>query len=130
MAQFPWKQRTPIAPGRDYAVMASKLPLKGHQSIPGFMKDTLAIRQQLRHAPGLVGYALLAELAGKTFWTFSVWENRDSLDEFARSSPHDQIIRALRPKMGRTVFKFDDVDGSQLPWGWEEVKLRLQEDGS
>jgi hypothetical protein len=29
--------------------------------------------------PGLVGYALLAELAGKNFWAFTVWENRDSL---------------------------------------------------
>jgi heme-degrading monooxygenase HmoA len=127
MAQFPWDEQTKVAPGRDYSVMASKLPLKSHRSIPGFMRDTLAIRRQLRSTPGLVGFALLAELGQKTFWTFSVWENRDSLNEFARSDPHHQIISRLRPKMDNTVFKFEDVDGSQLPWGWEEVKRRLQD---
>ena len=89
----------------------------------------MAIRRQLRHAPGLIGYALMAEVAGKTFWTFSVWENRGSLDEFARSSPHYQIIRKLRPRMGQTVFTFATADGSRLPWGWEEVKRQLQQDG-
>jgi hypothetical protein len=128
MAQFPWKQRTQVAQGRAYTVMASKLPLKSHRSIPGFMRDTLTIRRQLRSAPGLIGYSPLAELATKTFWTFSVWENRDRLDEFARSSPHSQIIGRLRPKMDKPVFKFvDDIDGSQIPWGWAEVKRELQE---
>jgi hypothetical protein len=96
MAQFSWKPRANVAPGRDYTVMSSKLPLESHRSIPGFMRDTLAIRRQLGSAPGLVGCALLAELANKTFWTFSVWETRESLDEFARSSPHDEIIPRSR----------------------------------
>jgi len=43
----------------------------------------------------------MAEVAGKTFWTFSVWENRGSLDEFARSSPHNQIIRSSGPGWAR-----------------------------
>jgi hypothetical protein len=128
MAQFPWKQRTQVAPGRCYTVVVSKLPLKHRRSIPGFMRDTLAIRRQLRSAPGLIGYSLLAKLTNKTFWTFSAWENRDRLDEFAGSSPHSQIIQGLRPKMDKPIFKFvDDVDGSQLPWGWAEVKRQLQE---
>lgn len=127
MAEFPFKPRAPIAPGHDYAVMVSKLPLETHRSIPSFMRDTLAIRRQLRSAPGLIGHGLLAELAKKTFWTFSVWENRDSLDTFARSSPHSHIIQKLRPKVEKTVFKFEDVDGAQLPWGWAEVKRRLSE---
>lgn len=115
---------SPTSEGQ-YAVKVSKLPLTSHRSIPGFMKDTLAIRGQLRSARGLVGYALLAELGDKTFWTFSVWDSRNSLDEFARTAPHDRIIQALRPRMGKTVFKFDDVAGSRLPWGWDEVKRRL-----
>jgi heme-degrading monooxygenase HmoA len=92
------------------------------------MRDTLTIRRQLRSAPGLIGYSLLAELTDKTFWTFSAWENRDRLDEFAGSSPHSQIIQGLRPKTDKPIVKFvDDVDGTQLPWGWAEVKRQLQE---
>lgn len=55
MAQFSWKPLTHVVPGRHYTVMASKLPLKDHRSIPGFMRGTLAIRRQLGSAPGLVG---------------------------------------------------------------------------
>jgi hypothetical protein len=128
MAQFPWKQWTQVAPGRCYTVVISKLHLKHRRSIPGFMRDTLTIRRQLRSAPGLIGYSLRAELTNKTFWTFSAWENRDRLDEFAGSSPHSQIIQGLRPKTDKPIVKFvDGVDGSQLPWGWAEVKRQLQE---
>ena len=125
MVQFAWKPRTPIAPDRHYAVMASKLPLVSHRSIPGFMNDTLAIRRQLRSSSGLVGYALLAELSQKTFWTFSAWDDEESLAAFARSRPHDQIVQRLRPRMAATVFTFGEADGSHLPWAWDEVKRRL-----
>jgi hypothetical protein len=78
--------------------------------------------------PRLIGYSLRAELTNKTFWTFSAWENQDRLDEFAGSSPHSQIIQGLRPKTDKPIVKFvDGVDGSQLPWGWAEVKRQLQE---
>ncbi len=129
MAKFPWNQHEEIEEQQDYVVMASLLPLKRYRSIPGFLRDTLAIRGQLRTVPGLVGYALLAELAHKTFWTFSVWEDRASLDTFASSDPHGQRIRKLAPRMERTVFKFFDTSGSQLPWVWDEVKSKLRTDG-
>jgi hypothetical protein len=81
--------------------MASRLPLKRRRSIPGFLRDARAIRRQLARADGMVGYALDAELARKTFWTFSVWQDQASLDAFASSAPHRAIIRRLRPLMGR-----------------------------
>lgn len=126
MAQFAWSPRSEIDRQCTYAVMASRLPLKSYGSIPGFLRDTLSIRRQLRNTAGLVGYALLAELAQKTFWTFSVWNDRQSLDAFASSDPHRRIIRRLAPKMGETVFRFAEVEGSELPWTWQTVKARLQ----
>jgi len=72
MPPLPWTQRQPVDPGRTYLAMASRLPLKRRRSIPGFLRDAMAIRRQLARAPGMVGYALDAELARKTFWTFSV----------------------------------------------------------
>ena len=128
MAQFPWDQRKEIEQQHNYVLMASFLPLKRYRSIPGFLRDALAIRRQLGTVSGLVGYGLLAELSRKTFWTFSVWEDRASLDAFASSDPHGQIIRKLAPRMGRTVFKFFDTNGSGLPWGWDEVKAKLKTD--
>ncbi len=127
MPALPWSERHPTDPGRDYVAMASRLPLKRYRSVPGFLRDTLAIRRQLGHADGLVGYGLNADLFHKTFLTFSVWEDRPSLETFAGSDPHRTIIQRLAPRMGRTRFEFFAISGSRVPMPWPEVATRLTE---
>jgi quinol monooxygenase YgiN len=126
MPALPWAQRRPVEPGRTYVAMASRLPLRRRRSIPGFLRDALAIRRQLARADGMVGYALDAELARKTFWTFSVWEDQASLDAFASSDPHRAIIGRLRPLMGPTRFEFFQMRGSDLPLTWDQMKAPVQ----
>jgi quinol monooxygenase YgiN len=126
MPALPWTQRQTVDPGRQYVAMASRLPLKRRRSIPGFLRDALAIRRQLAGAAGLVGYALDAELARKTFWTFSVWQDQASLDAFAAADPHRAIIRRLRPLMGQTRFEFFQVRGSDLPLTWDQMKAQVR----
>ena len=126
MPALPWAQRRAVEPGRTYVAMASRLPLKRRRSIPGFLRDALAIRRQLARADGLVGYALDAELAHKTFWTFSVWEDQASLDAFASSNPHRAIIRRLRPLMEQTRFEFFQIPGSDLPLTWDQMKAPVE----
>jgi heme-degrading monooxygenase HmoA len=126
MPALPWSQRQAADPGRTYVAMASRLPLKRHRAIPGFLRDALAIRRQLARARGMVGYALDADLAHKTFWTFSVWEDQASLDAFAASDPHRAITRRLRPLMGQTRFEFFQVLGSALPLTWDQMKAPVR----
>ena len=126
MPARPWARRRAVDPGRTYVAMASRLPLKYHRSIPGFLRDAQAIRRQLARAGGMVGYALDAELARKTFWTFSVWEDQASLDAFAASDPHRAIIRRLQPLMGPTRFEFFQVPGSDLPMTWDQMKAPVR----
>ena len=126
MPALPWAWRQAVDPGRTYLAMASRLPLKRRRSIPGFLRDALAIRRQLARAPGLVGYALDAELGLKTFWTFSVWEDRASLDAFASSDPHRAITGRLRPLMGPTRFEFFPIPGSGLPLTWDQMKAPVR----
>src|SRR5690242_21889887 len=128
MPALPWTQRQEIDPGGEYVAMASRLPLKRRRSIPGFLRDVLAIRRQPARADGLVGYALDAELAHRTFWTFSVWEDRTSLDAFASSEPHRAILRRLRPLMGQTRFEFFPVSVASLPRTWDQLKAPLRID--
>jgi hypothetical protein len=130
MPALPWTWRQAADPGRTYAAMASRLPLRRRRSIPGFLRDTLAIRRQLASAGGLVGYALDAGLARKTFWTFSVWDVQASLDAFAASDPHRAITRRLQPLMGQTRFEFFQIPGSDLPMTWDQMKapVRSQQD--
>ena len=126
MPALPWTQRREVDPARTYLAMASRLPLRRRRSIPGFLRDTMAIRRQLAGARGMVGYALDAELTRKTFWTFSVWEDRASLDAFASANPHRAIIRRLRPLMEQTRFEFFQIPGSDLPLTWDQMKAPVR----
>lgn len=128
MPALPWVKRQAVDPDRTYVAMASRLPLARHRSIPGFLRDTLTIRRQLAHAHGLVGYALDAELGRRTFWTFSVWEDRASLDAFAASDPHRAITRRLQPLMGQTRFEFFPIRGSELPLTWDQMKATVRDE--
>jgi hypothetical protein len=127
MPALPWVERQPVDPNRDYVAMASRLPLKHYRSIPGFLRDTLAIRRQLAGTSGLVGYGLNAELTRKRFFTFSVWQDQKSLDAFAAADPHRRIIRRLRPLMGNTRFEFFGISGSQLPMTWDQMSKPVRE---
>jgi hypothetical protein len=124
MPEFPWVERQEVDVDRRYVAMASRLPLNRHRSIPGFLRDTLTIRHQLASASCLVGYALDANLLQKTFWTFSVWNDRSTLDAFAQSGPHHRIIERLRPLMAAR-FEFFDINGSELPMTWPQMKAPL-----
>jgi hypothetical protein len=120
MPALPWVQQLQIEPERQYVVMASRLPLLSHRHIPGFLRDTMRIRRQLAMSDGLIGYSLNAQLLRKTFWTFSVWSDRESLERFARTDPHRQIIQRLRPRMDETRFEFMDLAGRDIPQSWEQ----------
>jgi heme-degrading monooxygenase HmoA len=122
---LPWTKREEIAPDRTYVAMASRLPLQHYRSIPGFLRYTMAIRKQLATAHGLIGYSLNAQPARKTFWTFSVWADRESLDAFAMSEPHRRITTRLGDRMGPTNFEFLSMTGSDLPLGWDEIARRV-----
>ncbi len=125
MPALPWTTiRTPD-PDRTYAAFATKLPLTAHRHVPGFLRDTLRIRAQLKSAPGLVGYGLLAELGRRTFWTVSVWEDEASLRTFAAAEPHRSITRRVPGRMGQSVFHAFEVRGAELPLRWPDVQARL-----
>jgi hypothetical protein len=122
MPEFSWTSNEPVDPDRTYVVMASRLPLRRSRSVPGFLRDTLAIRRQLAAADGLVGYALDAELLRRTFWTFSVWLDADDLHAFATSEPHRHIIARLRPLMDETQFSTSTMTGAAIPSTWPQRK--------
>jgi heme-degrading monooxygenase HmoA len=127
MPAVPWTTFSPPDPGREYAVMASRLPLARHRDTPAFLRATMAIRGQLGHASGLVGYALDAHLMRKTFYTVSAWDSQDALDAFSHADPHRSRVSAIRPRMRPTTFTFWTVRGADLPIGWTEARRRIAE---
>ena len=128
MPALPWTERRPIDPSATYVAMASRLPLRRHRAVPGFLRDTLRIRRQLAGSPGLVGYGLKADLLRKTFWTFSVWEDQAAIDAFARTDPHREVVRRLATHMGPTRFATFAVAGDAVPTTWAEMTAPLADD--
>jgi hypothetical protein len=126
MPALPWVQREAVDPGTTYLVMASRLPLERRRSVPGFLRDTLAIRSQLARSTGLVGYGLDAQVLKGVFWTYSVWRSREHLEMFARTDPHRSIVERLRPSLGHARFEFASLAGDELPATWEERKAPLR----
>lgn len=127
MPALPWTRQFSPAPTAECTVMASKLPLRSHRSIPRFLSHTVRIRRQLAHTPGLVGYALDAHPIGKTFWTVSAWTSDTELRQFDSTDPHRSMKGELRPAMLPTTFVFWTCQANELPIGWDEVRRRIGE---
>jgi heme-degrading monooxygenase HmoA len=127
MPALPWVAKTPPDADQEYVVMASRLPLARHRYIPGFLRATRSVRQQLAATDGLVGYALDARVLSKTFLTLSVWQSREALDAFSAANPHSARVGEIRAHMRPTTFVFWTCKGSEVPVSWAEARRRLAE---
>ena len=106
--------------------MASRLPLRSNRQIPRFLRLTMAVRRQLAASEGLVGYSLLAQPTKKTYWTLSAWVDDEHVATFARTMPHVEVMRQLRPHMAPTTFVTWTVPGTALPLSWADTMARLR----
>ena len=125
MPVLPWTSFGVAEPTNEYVVMASRLPLAGYRHVPAFLRATMSIRRQLKHAEGLLGYGLDAKFMQRTFWTLSVWQDADSLAAFARANPHAARVERIRPVMNSTTFVTWTMTGDQLPVTWQEARKRV-----
>ena len=126
MPPLPWTKVTDVEPNIDCTVMASRLPLESYRDIPRFLRWTLRIRRRLAHTPGLIGYALDAQLLRKTFWTVSAWTGRADLGRFDRSEPHAEAKGAIRPRIRPSTFVMWSSTTAELPVKWSDVRRRIE----
>ena len=110
-------------PGRDYIALITYLPVTTHWIIPKFLYLTGQIQKQLAQSEGALGYALIAYILKKEFWTMSVWENDDSLSKFVRTGAHLRTMRELsRYLSDERRFVKVNVKGSDIPLPWDKAK--------
>ena len=125
MPVLPWKTSVDPRPDADYLVMASSLPLRHFRSTFRFFRHVRAIRAQLDHADGLIGYSLWAKPIAKRYWTLSAWRDEAALMSFMRSPPHAEIMQRLKPDMSPTKFVRWTVTGTDALVPWDEALRRL-----
>ena len=125
MPALPWRTSVEPHPDAEYLVMASSLPLRRFGATLRFFRFVSAIRGQLAHTDGLIGYSLWAKPIAKRYWTLSVWRDEAALMTFMRSSPHAEIMKSLRTDMGPTTFVRWTVKGTDAVVPWDEALRRL-----
>ncbi len=120
-----WTKINSVDSGKEYLALLSYLPVKKYRTIPAVISSASKIDKQLRVSKGLIGFSFQAEVFKKQFWTLSVWENRDDLNEFVINLPHKDVMSELSPHMKKTKFVFWKMTGSEIPPGWDQAKRRL-----
>jgi hypothetical protein len=125
MPVVPWKTIEAPVSEAHYLALISYLPLKDFRALPKFFRFTSEIRQQLRTAPGLIGYSLDARPFSKKFWTLSVWHDWQSLINFVNQIPHSHIMRQLSAHLGKSQFAQWQLQAHEVPPDWHAAKARI-----
>ena len=120
-----WKWTSSLEPEREYLVLASSIPPRSRRSTWSLFRGATAVRKQLAHTDGVVGFALLARPLSKQYATLSVWRDEDALGAFACAEPHRELMNTLRPQMGPTSFVRWTIRGADGRPGWDEALQRL-----
>ena len=127
MPSVPWTRVSPPVSGKTYLALISYLPLRSFRAVPAFFRYSIQIRRQLKSTPGVLGYSLQAKPFARKFWTLSVWEDQQSLDNFVRRIPHSEIMRKMVPHMGKSQFAQWPVTAAEIPPNWAAAKARLKQ---
>jgi heme-degrading monooxygenase HmoA len=125
MPRVPWTVLSSPVHGKTYLALISFLPLKQFRAIPAFIRYSIQTRRQLKSTRGVIGYSLLAKPFTRKFWTLSVWEDQQSLDNFVRQIPHSEIMQKMIPHMGKSEFAQWTVTASEIPLDWDTAISRL-----
>jgi hypothetical protein len=122
-----WRAGTGSPGTQPPTFMASRLPLRRYRDIRTFLHHTRDVRRQLGDATGLIGYSLRAQFARRTFWTLSSWESASSLEQFARSRPHREVVAELVGATNDPVFVRWEGTASLAVPSWAEARAHVAE---
>jgi len=98
--------------------------------VPAFLRHSLRVRRLLRRTPGLVGYALMADVRARTFTETAAFESLEAMRDFVRQPRHAAAMAAMLPHIapGSKIVSID-VYGRDLPPRPEAVVAALEETG-
>lgn len=111
--------------GESLHVLTSTVPLQNYRDVPRFLRWTLKIRKQLKHADGAVGYTLDARLLRRTFYTRSAWSSAETMNRFVHGGDHAAMLADMAGRLGQPKFVESSSSSADLPLDWEAAKRRL-----
>lgn len=87
-----------------------------------------AIQDSLDGQPGLVGSALRAQLGGRDRWTLTVWEDAESLLQFATGEAHLEAMVDADAITDGVWSASWALQPAEVPPGWDEALERLPDE--
>ena len=117
MATLPWSiaKTNDAAPAREVTVLGSRLELRRHRDVPGFLRAAMRVRAQVRRSPGALGVSLVAHPRRREFWTLSAWTGDDAIGAFVRTEPHAGVMRRYHDRLAGATFTTFTVPATSLP---------------
>jgi len=100
--------------------------LRRFRTTPRFLRHAGAISRQLEGTRGLLGFTFRAKILSRKFYTLSVWEDEQALEDFIRSKPHVDTMPVMRPHMAEPKFVRWSVKGSEIPPSWDRAMAVLR----
>ncbi len=125
VVKSPWKTVDSLDPEADYLVLASSIPPKSVASTWKMFRGSRIVRRQLLATDGVMGFSMLAEPLRKRYATLSVWRDDATLDAFARTDPHKEVMVDLAPAMDHPEFVRWTISGRDGVPSWSDALDRL-----
>jgi hypothetical protein len=102
-------------------ISVTRLHLKGKRMLPKFFLYTMKSIRQVKKANGLMHSSVNNE-GWSTFWTLTVWENKECMKAYRDNGNHLQAMRISR-KIAQELEKIN-WESDRIP-RWSECKERL-----
>ncbi|WP_409292510.1 DUF3291 domain-containing protein [Peribacillus sp. SCS-37] len=102
-------------------VSVTRLRLKGKRKLPLFFWHTLKSKSQVKKSEGLL-YSSLNNEGWDTYWTLTIWENKNTMKEYRNKGSHINAMKVSR-KIADEL-EFINWEAGDNPT-WDECKERL-----
>jgi hypothetical protein len=86
---------------------------------------TRQVQNQLEQTQGLARYSLRAALLHKRFWTFTVWQKKDFVQDFVIREPHAQAVERFKEWAGEGA-AFVEWSSTNSSIDWKTAMQKLQ----
>jgi hypothetical protein len=108
-------------------IVVTSLRLKDRSRLDDFFASAVALLEQAKGSPGILGSDVLAD-ANDTWWTVTSWDGRPSMASFVHTDPHFSAMGRLDDWCDEATFVDWDQSEPELP-DWLTAGRRLTTDG-
>ena len=110
-------------------VVVTRLRLKDQSYLNDFFTAAVALLEQAKNSPGILGADVLAEANGGAWWSSTSWQDRDSMVSFVNTDPHATRMGKLADWCDEASFVDWEQPNPDLP-DWQTAHRHIVADGT